>query len=193
MIGIGTNIRKDGIVNWKYTNICVPDIRHNYDGCIFNKAYEIMKYYIDDINKTYGLHLCITDANIYHWGSIEKNIITNMYDKYYEEYRWEQLTLVDMYKIFISEPIIIKGAYNYSLKTLIKALIKHGLVDFNLWEDDMSNGLDAMYESYKIYKEDYDVEKKLIKIGKYNEIDVKALDKIIEYMRNKKISTQQDA
>lgn len=194
MIGLGVNIRTNGIINWKYINICVPDIENNYDGFIFNQMYDIMQCIIEDINETFNLHLCITDANVYHWGSIEKNIVNSMYDKYSTKYNWEPLTLVDMYKIFVSEPIIIKGVYNYSLKTVIGGLIKHDLIEFDAWEDDMSNGLDAMYESYKIYKiyKENDTEKKLMKVGKYNEIDVKALDKILEYMRNKKILTQQN-
>lgn len=192
MIGLGLNIRIGNLVNWKYINMCVPDIKNNHDDVIFNQAYDIMKYSIDDINELLCEDISITDVNVYHWGSIENTIIKNLYDKYSVKYNWEPLTLVDMYKIFTSEPIIIKDVYSYSLKTVIKGLMKHDLIEFDAWENDMSNGLDAMYESYKIYKENEeseDVEKKLKKVGKYNEVDVKALDKIIEYLRNKKIMT----
>lgn len=189
MIGLGVNIRIGDVVNWKYFNMFVPDINENYDDLIFNKMYTTMQNLIDEINSSFKLNMNITDANVYHWGSIENSIIKNIYDIYSYKYRWEPLTLVDLYKIFISEPIIIKDVYNYSLKTVIKGMISNGLIEFESWNEDLSNGLDAMLASYKIYKESRcdEIPLKLVNVIKYNEIDVSALVKIIEFLRNKKI------
>ena len=91
---------------------------------------------------------------------------------------------VDIYNIFIKEPIVIKGALDFKLKTIGKSMKKHGLIDI-CWDDNgPSDGLGAMLDAINCYKSqniDSDCYKSIIL---YNEIDCKMLWEILSYLRN---------
>ena len=54
--------------------------------------------------------------------------------------------------VFIKEPIVIKGAFNYSLKTIAKALYELSMIK-TIWDSSSpcSNGLTAMILANEIY------------------------------------------
>jgi hypothetical protein len=60
----------------------------------------------------------------------------------------------DLNKVFIQEPVVVKGALNFSLKTIAKALHNNGLIRSN-WDSDnkCSNGLNAMIMANDLYDE----------------------------------------
>jgi len=91
---------------------------------------------------------------------------------------------LDLYKVFIDEPITIKGALNYSLKTIAKAMYNHKLINTS-WETNSlcNNGLDALVQAHKIYFNNERKLKEIKDIIKYNEIDCKVLYEIIDYLR----------
>ena len=98
----------------------------------------------------------------------------------------------DLYKLFYDEPIVVKGALNFSLKSIAKALYKNNLIESS-WDSSnpCSNGLTAMILANEIYEKVY---KKTIdnisydpvmkEIIKYNEIDCKVMWEIHNLLRN---------
>ena len=95
--------------------------------------------------------------------------------------------MIDLYQVFINEPIVIKGALNYSLKSIAKAMFESSLIK-TIWDTSCScaNGLNAMLLAYQVYNnKDLNPRKDSImkEIGKYNEIDCKCLWEIIMYLR----------
>jgi hypothetical protein len=90
-----------------------------------------------------------------------------------------------MYSVFTSEPIVVKGALNFRLKTIGKAMYKLGLIDI-LWEDnEVTDGLAAMMHAVKYYTGDVENTNVSIMdtIVDYNEIDCKVIWAIIKYLR----------
>ena len=100
---------------------------------------------------------------------------------------YQQLFWCDMYKLFTDNLITVKGALNYQLKTISKALQSHGLIA-STWNDDISDGGNAMLLAI-------DCEQRSIAAGKsitdmpefnsivyYNEIDCKVLFEIKKFL-----------
>ena len=82
----------------------------------------------------------LRDANCRH-GSIWNNLINET-----------DILFVDMYKVFFDEKIGIKGALNYKLKTIGKALYNLGKITTTWPDTDITNGQIAMLEAAKYYK-----------------------------------------
>ena len=112
----------------------------------------IINNWLDYMDKIIDLYDCY--GRIYHWSSAEffmlkrfikkhntltltkniyhqnvSNIINKVYKLFYD-YKW-----VDLLDIFKNTPIILKGAYNFSLKTISKALYKLNKIK-TLWDDN---------------------------------------------------------
>ena len=89
--------------------------------------------------------------------------------------------------MFKREPIVVKGALRFKLKTISKALYKLGLISTS-WDsnNECSSGLVAMalandiYKNNKVVTEEIESMKKIIY---YNEIDCKVLWDILKYLR----------
>ena len=99
-------------------------------------------------------------------------------------------TWQDVLKIFRSEPITIRGSLNFSLKSIAKAFHKHGFIE-TTWDSDsdVCDGMSAMIQSYASFK--YAQENNIADIMRipimrdvmhYNEIDVKVIYEIVDYL-----------
>jgi len=117
-----------------------------------------------------------------HWTQAEPTFYRKMQNKIPN---LPNKNFMDLYKVFIDEPITIKNAVNYSLKTIAKAMYKHTLIETS-WDTESSclNGLDALIQAHKIYFTNSNNKSNQIEdIVKYNEIDCKVLYEIIDYLR----------
>jgi hypothetical protein len=100
----------------------------------------------------------------------------------------------DLLKVFLQEPIGVKGALNYGLKTISKTFYQHGYIQ-TIWDDgEVGNGADAAVSAYKVDLEckktgksfaSHELAKEIVK---YNEIDCKVLQEILFYLRENHIS-----
>ena len=124
---------------------------------------------------------------LFHYGSFEDYTFyktckqLNIDIKKESQYKFK---FVDLSNILRKETFSIKGALNYSLKTIIKAMNKNELTDLNYNREEKEDNLkivsadDAMFYAWKYYtkdKEDYII----TAIDKYNTIDCLALDEIM--------------
>ncbi len=118
-----------------------------------------------------------------HWTKAEPA----NYKKLFKKYNLPIKNFIDLYDVFINEPIIIKGAFSFGLKDISKALYNLNFISSSWTVDSLcSNGLDALYWSQMYYESNNKKEKcKIIKdIINYNEIDCKVLYEIILFLRN---------
>ena len=96
----------------------------------------------------------------------------------------------DLYNVFRTEPVVVKGALSFGLKDVAKALYEQGLIN-QVWDEGnpCSNGLTAMVLAVKAYEESKTRKIPLssipciLDVVKYNEIDCRVLWEIIEYLR----------
>ena len=156
----------------------VPELTNDHEYEMFNKAYSKIEEFCNEYN------IKIQNAKIYHWGHIEQTIVSKLYEKYEDRHDWEQLCLIDFCKIFQDEGILVKGVYGFGLKSIGKGIIEHGLIHIPSWEDNVSDGLDAMVQAYEIYNSpDINHEATVNNLIKYNHTDVRMIERIINYLR----------
>ena len=129
------------------------------------------------------------NTRLFHWSHAERTMLSNAFDRHPELLKkWENyIEWIDMCDIFITEPIVIKGALCFKLKEIGNALYSLGLIN-TYWDNkNMSTGIDAMVTGIKYYQKENKTEEDKIKFNeiiKYNEIDVKVLYEIVNFLRS---------
>ncbi len=123
----------------------------------------------------------------YHWTKAEPI----QYNKWAEKFLLPNKTFVDLYDIFKSEPIVVKGALNFSLKTIAKAMYTNKMIKTTWVESSCLSGLDALYWALQLYKNDNKLNTELQHIMndviQYNQVDCQVLFEILNYLREKYI------
>ncbi len=182
MIGLGASVRIDGKNTWSYYNFRVPNFDENYDKFILDEMFKKMEELVADVNNKIGSGIELSDVSVFHWGSIEHTIIDNC-SKKYQSKDWPILNLTDLNKVFVNNKILVKGVYNFGLKSIGRGMIEHGIIGSPGWDPEVSNGLDAMLKMYNVYNMEKNINTHILPIIKYNEMDVKIMEKIINYLR----------
>jgi len=135
------------------------------------------------------------EIKFFHWGSIENYTFKNILNLYPElksinvsnNSLAKDIVFNNLLDVFYSEPIIIKNALNFSLKTIGNELIKNKLIQTEGWEKECVNGLEAMILAEKIYREGEKDTEKIIEnlkdIIKYNEKDCEVTYHILQFLK----------
>jgi hypothetical protein len=174
MTGIGV-LTED---KWDYYNFRINELTDSAEYDMFNMVYNKIK----EICECYKID--VGNAKIFHWGNIEQSIIDGLYIKYEHKHNWEDLLLIDFCKVFQEESILVRGVYDFSIKSIGKGLISHGLIKLPSWDNNMCDGLSAMIQAYDIYKHpEKDHREILNNLVNYNHTDVMMIEKIINYLR----------
>jgi hypothetical protein len=125
--------------------------------------------------------------NIYHWGHAEYHYFQYIH-KTYPKITFPKYQLINVLDYFRMEPIIVQGVFKFGLKSVGKALYKHGLIK-TTW-DENDNGLDAMIQ-FKELCQNHNRRiplKRYLEIKdiiNYNRIDCQVLYEIVELLREK--------
>ena len=173
MIGIGYENEDE---KWIYQSFIVKESTKKSEKEMLNMFWDFINGILKKYNKK--------EAVFMHWSQAEKI----SYEK--SKLRHPEMpdkNFVDLYQVFLNEPIVVKGALNYSLKSIAKALYNHKIIN-TIWNTNSqcANGLNAMLIANNIYAKSKNVtnENPLMKdIEHYNEIDCKCLWEIIRYLR----------
>ena len=125
---------------------------------------------------------------MYHWSFAEVGAYNSFKTRHAKtKISDSHISFYDLNKVFISEPVTVRGALDFSLKTIAKALNKHQLIN-SVWDTSSpcSNGLNAMILANNLYEKnpvDIDQEPIMKEIIYYNEIDCKVMWEIHELIR----------
>jgi hypothetical protein len=170
MIGVGYSNND----KWIFKSFVMDEKHHQSELEMFQDFYK----YVNDILITNKKKI----AKFYHWSFAEPSVyhsFKNRNSNYKFKDSW--IKFYDLNKVFTSEPVTVKGALDFSLKTIAKALNKHGLID-SCWNNTSpcSNGLTAMILANNLYEsidENTDIKSEPImkEIIYYNEIDCKVM------------------
>ena len=170
MIGIGWNNLSNR--KWNYKCMFVNEITLDEEEKLlkkFNKE-------INDLEKKYKMK-----STVYHWSHAEKKFYNNSILRY--NHIFDKINWYDFYLFFKENNILIKGALNFSLKTIAKSMYNCNMIS-TVWDDNMS-GLDAMFKSWKEYNLGDIKKSKIFKqVIRYNEVDCKTMFEILNYLKN---------
>jgi predicted RecB family nuclease len=167
MVGIGYEYNG----KWIYKTFLMNEKHEDSELEMFRGFYKYINTILAQFKKS--------KAKFYHWSFAEPCAYNNFKKRHSNSnFNDSNYKFYDLYQVFLSEPVVVKGALNFSLKTIGKAMHKLNLIK-TIWPIDsvVSDGLDAMYEAYKIY---LNSNKKIIftqmkQIIKYNHIDCKIM------------------
>jgi hypothetical protein len=167
--GIGWKIPNNS--TWNYKSFAIQSIDFAEEKRILTE----LTAYIGALEKEHN-----TKANIYHWSHAEVNFYNSAKTRHAG---LPDLNWVDFMKIVQDEIILVKGVFDFSLKSYVRGMVKHGIIPVNGYNTSIcGNGLDAMIIAYNCYKNKDFV--KLQNIIDYNEIDCKMVYELINYLRS---------
>ena len=102
---------------------------------------------------------------------------------------WPAVNWFDLWaKVVRKEPVVVRGALNFGLKSFARAMHSHGLIEPS-WGDTKVDGLGAMMGAWWCDEEAGGRDVSLIQtelmqeIAEYNEVDCKVMMEIIGYLR----------
>ena len=173
---------------WMFKQFIMNDINIGSEKQIIDEWRDFINTLIENRKKKY-----IKDRKknivprFIHWSSAEKTAssIANIRHKLRWQSWLDDAIWIDLCRIFQDEPIVIKGAFNFKLKDIAKAMHSNGMINTTWDTNGVSNGLSAMMDAIEYYKNKNN--DKMKSIGKYNEIDCRVMWEIIEYLRNNHI------
>lgn len=127
---------------------------------------------------------------IFHWSHAETNAFRSARERHGWPPGWPDLGWYDfLTRVARAEPVAVRGALNFSLKSVARAMRRHGLVETE-WDD--SNPVDGLGAMVGAWRCDAEARRSDIPmgalplmedIGKYNEVDCKAIMEIVRYLR----------
>lgn len=182
MIGLGrmapiprSGLRSSDDGRWEYKCFTAKSVDKFGEAQIFTELYDYLESFGSD--KTFKL---------YHWGRAEyewlmkvceENPNSNFYNSYIDD-AW-----INFHEIVSQEPIVVKGATNFSLKTITRAMHKLGLINCQ-WEEECCDGMNAMVKAWRCYcRGRGEKDPRMAPIRRYNEVDCKAVALIVDYLR----------
>jgi len=118
--------------------------------------------------------------------SAEYNIWSRAIQRHFDIYR--PIEMYDLSSLFRTEPIVIKGCFNFKLKNIVSAMNKNGLINTRL-RSECTDGLTAAAKAYNAYNtyQNPDSSPPIRDVEIYNRFDVEALYDILTYLRNNHI------
>jgi hypothetical protein len=196
MIGVG--YEDNGA--WKFKKFYMNELSVDEEAKVIDEFKDFVEQRVNDYMMENGIKdRSSVSPNFFHWSSAEVTClnIANKRNNYKWDHWFNNVSFVDMYRVFQDEPIVIRGALKFKLKEVANAMFKHGMIKTTWNKEGPSEGLGAMIDAIAYYtavekKEvTYELEKKFKLIIDYNEIDCKVVWEIVRFLRTKAQSDEE--
>ncbi len=160
---------------WKYKSFYLKQQTDDCEYKMIMDMWEFIEHKKQKLNKN--------NISFIHWSNAELNFYNKFLNKHPNN-NIPELNSFDLHKFFLDNNIVIKGALNFSLKTIATAMYNNKMISTNWDKNGCVNGLQAMLSAYNMYKNKTSLTSKDLKdIIKYNKIDCKVLWEILLYLR----------
>ena len=84
--------------------------------------------------------------------------------------------------MFKDESIVIKGCFDFKLKSIISSLHANQLINFSYDDSEVTNGMDAQIIAWNYYCNKSEYSEAFDKVAYYNRLDCEALYFIYKFM-----------
>ena len=198
LIGITIVIpMSDGKMEYRYFPFHINQLNLDDELNIIKRMCNLVRYLLREFQSE--------TLTFYHWSPAEVNFINNMVERqgeYLDEEdseTLERLRYSDIMSVFKYQPIVVKGAYNFSIKTIGTALYNLGLIKTTWNKNDNKhtsktkqdlNGFAVMMQINKYNEEAEKLRMSLRKFKEiddiiiYNMVDCQVLAEIIVFLQN---------
>lgn len=130
---------------------------------------------------------------VFHWSQAEVSNFETAYNSAvvrHPERSWRSPNWYDyLGKVVRAEPVVVRGALAFGLKAVARAMHALGLIRTN-WADGLGDGLSAMVAAWwcsdeaAVAETGMDELPLMQDIARYNEIDCRVMQEIIQYLRD---------
>lgn len=174
---------------WRFSCFTADDLTEGSEGA----AIKAWTDHMDEVTRRIGS----SDApRVFHWSSHEVSSLESAFNAAAARHptmpqRWSRLEWFDfLARVVKAEPVVVRGAHAFGLKTMANALAALGHIDIS-WDTGPTDGLGAMVGAWWCQQQVVAGEalrladlELMREIENYNEIDCKAMMAIISYLRN---------
>ena len=134
-----------------------------------------LKIFNEFVQAIKALNIC----RIIHWGDHEKCVCKKIAQRHDISGVPDHIVWVDLCKTIQQLPFIPKGAFNFKLKSVAKAMHSYGMIN-TVWSSQCQDGQNAMFDAFIAFKvEDNDTLKDILE---YNRVDVVSMMEIYRYL-----------
>lgn len=123
-----------------------------------------------------------------HWGHAEQSSWNTVCSRHRFTAQYAYLKWFDLCNVFKTEPIVVKGCMNFSLKTIAKEMYNSGLISSTWSSDTISDGATAMITLHRDKRSRTNNSNEVVK---YNEDDCKVVQEILYYLRSNHCATKE--
>ena len=173
---------------YRYFPFMIKQLNLDYELSIVHKMCKLIKDLLELLN--------LDTITFYHWSPAEVRFMNNMLDRQWDELSdddhniLQKVNYSDILSVFKYQPIVVKGAYNFSIKTIGTALYNLGLIK-TTWDKKLDlngfavmlqiNQFNSQAERLELSLRDYEEVKDIII---YNMVDCQVLAEIIIFLQN---------
>lgn len=184
---IGCGTYRDGA--WRFRQFTVDDL-----------SLDAERHMIDEW-LAYLKSLCAADASdlrearLVHWSPAEQSNFERAYDNArtrHPDREWPELPWYDLlHGVIQAEPVVVRGAFSFSLKSIARSMRANGLIATD-WGEGLADGAGAMAGAWNAAVEakqrgvalgDTDT---MREVARYNEVDCRVMAEILEYLRQQR-------
>ncbi|HEV8536127.1 MAG TPA: hypothetical protein VGR87_10485 [Candidatus Limnocylindria bacterium] len=136
-----------------------------------------------------------SDVRLVHWSLAEESNFERAYESArsrHPDRDWPPLAWYDLLgRVFRAEPVVVKGAFSFGLKSIARALRAHGLIATE-WGEGLADGAGAMVGAWSAAADSRARGRSLTEspvmreIARYNEVDCRVMAEILDYLRRER-------
>ena len=185
---IGSGIYRDR--QWAFRQFTVDDLGVEAEG----RMIDDWLAHLADIARDTGC-ASPSDVRLVHWSLAEESSFERAYESArsrHPDRSWPALGWYDLLgRVFRAQPIVVKGAFSFGLKSIARAMRVHGLIE-TAWGEGLADGAGAMAGAWAAAADSRARGRSLTEspvmqeIGRYNEVDCRVMAEILDYLRRKR-------
>ena len=136
-----------------------------------------------------------SDVRLVHWSPAETSNFERAYDNArarHPDREWPELSWFDLlHDVVQAEPLVVRGAFSFSLKPIARSLHALGHIQ-TLWGEGLADGAGAMAGAWNAAVEakrqgvTLDATDVMGEIARYNEVDCRVMAEILDYLRRER-------
>ena len=136
-----------------------------------------------------------SDVRLVHWSLAEESNFERAYESArsrHPDRSWPALAWYDLLgRVFRAQPIVVKGAFSFGLKSIARAMHAHGLIQTH-WGEGLADGAGAMAGAWSAAADSRARGRSLTEspvmqeIGRYNEVDCRVMAEILDFLRRER-------